>query len=474
MLGKTNITTLSESAIITEIEDYRWIQMQSGVFGNFVKAIYKNGYLVGITADGTVAYTTDGEAWQTHILDYEDCKLNDIDWDGSRFILVGSCTDNRRETSLILAAESLEEYERIQIENENDSESKYDIEYHAIYPFNGKYLVIATRNESGYIYVYAYIGDLVNEWKTINKLEVRGHRQYNSCYYTQNVAVAKNSSEMLIHVYYYGKVNSNTYWYNEIQKVNNEGVFNYLYYLKSSQTPIMNVYECKDSLFYESMVITDNYMMVKVLTSNETSILSTEQNFAFVDGVYFNECQIFINNHEMMIVKRGESIADKTKEDLIEIAPEITMNCIAKAFGQLYIFGNQGVILRSSVETNNDEVITVQALSAKKALLEAKKYTDERYTDLINFVGSMKPFTKDVDVNLNGTTAVKVLALDGTEECGGYTEENIKFITAIVINRGASLSTPMIATMPGDNSPYIYIYNAENKDGPCKIRIHIE
>lgn len=90
MLGKTNISTLSEGAIVTEIEDFKWIQIQSGIYGNFVKAVCKNGYLAAITADGTVVYTTDGEVWQTSVLEYEDCKLNDIYWDGSRFILVGS------------------------------------------------------------------------------------------------------------------------------------------------------------------------------------------------------------------------------------------------------------------------------------------------------------------------------------------------------------------------------------------------
>lgn len=69
-------------------------------------------------------------------------------------------------------------------------------------------------------------------------------------------------------------------------------------------------------------------------------------------------------------------------DDLIEIAPELTMNCITKAFGQLYIFGNQGAVLKSSVETNNESSIMVQALSAKKALAEAKKYTDEQFAVL--------------------------------------------------------------------------------------------
>lgn len=111
-------------------------------------------------------------------------------------------------------------------------------------------------------------------------------------------------------------------------------------------------------------------------------LMSSGINYMFVDGVYFNGCELFINNHEMLVVKKGESIADKTLDDLIEIAPELTMNCVTKAFGQLFIFGNQGAILKSSVETNNEEAITVQTISAKKALADAKKYTDEKYVAL--------------------------------------------------------------------------------------------
>ena len=58
------------------------------------------------------------------------------------------------------------------------------------------------------------------------------------------------------------------------------------------------------------------------------------------------------------------------------------MNCIIIAFGQLFIFGNQGVILKSSAETNNEEAIAVQELSAKKALADAKRYTDEQFAVL--------------------------------------------------------------------------------------------
>lgn len=151
---------------------------------------------------------------------------------------------------------------------------------------------------------------------------------------------------------------------------------------KQSGNLLTPVFECKNELYYMRLYSSENYVLSKVIDTDEKIVLSQGINYGFVDGIYFNNCQLFINNHEMMVVKKGESLANKTLDDLIEIAPELTMNCITKAFGQLYIFGNQGAILKSSVETNNENAIAVQTLSAKKALADAKAYSDERYAEL--------------------------------------------------------------------------------------------
>lgn len=363
MLGKTNITTLSESAVVTEIEDYNWIQMQLGIFGNFVKAIYKNGYLVGITADGTIAYTTDGEAWQTHVLEYEDCKLNDIDWDGSRFMLVGSYTGEsplEREDGkmvqkgLIVVTSDFTTYEMKTVEADNG----YLNECFLIYPTNGKYIIIAKKE-----WTHEWIGNMEKEWERKEYYNFKTH------------SIEKNSKGIIS---VGGKIINGSVSNYEVQRIDGNTGDSYGYY--KSNVNSISFFECKDELY--SICFTGKYDIYKITNSDEYMVVSSEKNFAFVDGVYFNECQIFINAHEMLIVKKGESIADRTVDDMIEIAPEVTMNCIEKAFGQLYIFGNQGLIMKSSVETNNEEAITVQAISAKKALFDAKKYTDERYAVL--------------------------------------------------------------------------------------------
>lgn len=364
MLGKTNMTALQEGGIVTEIEDFKWIQVQTGIRGNFVKAIYKGGYLAAVAADGTVAYTEDGEVWDMAALEYENCRINDIDWDGSRFLLAGSLGGNVK-TGLMVETTDFKNFVKTEL-------TKYS-ECYAVMPQNGRYAVVA-RGE--YDAVYAVFTDFGATTVNSKKLTAPTSWKVHHC------MIAKNSAEMLV----YAHVNSiqGTSNFNEhvVYKICDELAE---LVVRSSELPdvkAMAPFECKGSVYFMDLLSERNYNLNKVTESGEILTMCTGQNFMFVDGVYFNSCQLFINNHEMLVVKKGENIADKTVDDLIEIAPEFTMNCITKAFGRLYIFGNQGVILRSSVESGNEEAIVVQAMSAKKALADAKAYTDARYAEL--------------------------------------------------------------------------------------------
>lgn len=219
--------------------------------------------------------------------------------------------------------------------------------------------------------IYACIGDLENAWE--KQIELL------SSYYAEGTAsIAQNTDGILACFKHFYGANG----YNYLYRIDADKVYQIYVTSTKDSLPHIKVFECKDNLLYMYMHSNHNYRFINVLNTNEEILLSTDINYRFVDGVYFNGCELFINNHEMLIVKKGESIADKTLGDLIEIAPELTMNCITKAFGQLYIFGNQGAILKSSVETNNESAITVQTISAKKALSDAKQYADEQFAIL--------------------------------------------------------------------------------------------
>lgn len=374
MLGKTNITTLSEGTVATEIEDFNWIRMQSGINGNFVKAIYENGYLAAITADGKVAYTTDGEAWQVSALEYTDCKLNDIAWDGSRFLLVGSYKDTY-ELGFILATNDFASYEYFSEDFRDISSGNvynYCSGYLAVYPVNGKWAVLAINRWKGSAANAAVVTTLI--------LLVGGMdsplKSYNTIFeVTGDIFVGKNSQGMLVTFSYGEKGDIYLIDGNTLKSEKVKTLFN----ATRNSMGFLPAFECKDELYYMSANSEQGYIFAKILSSGEEMIQSNNINYGFKDGIYFNEYRLFINNHEMLILKKGESITDKSLEDLIEIVPESTMTCITKAFAQLFIFGNQGLILRSSTEGGSEEAVLLQTISAKKALLDAKAYADQQY-----------------------------------------------------------------------------------------------
>ncbi|MCM1193327.1 MAG: hypothetical protein NC123_16495 [Butyrivibrio sp.] len=383
MLGKTNVTTMAEGAMVTEIEDLKWIRMQSGINSNFVKAIYENGYLAAITTDGKVAYTTDGEAWQVSVLEYTDYQLEDIAWDGSRFLLAGSYKDTVERTDgtsgeyylgFIATTADFVSYEYFGADTEkitSKEQFNYFSRYISIYPVNNNWVILAISrikngSGSGEVDTIEVIIGRAGEF-----LEKRVQVENQS---VGNILVGKNSQGFLFtNVTQYNEYvclfNGNTLTWKEVYKLRDD----------FGTVDLLPVFECKDELYYMTVTQDENYKFAKVLFSGEEMVLSTGINYGFVDGVYFNECKLFINNHEMMILKKGESIIDKTQENLIEIAPENTMTCITKAFGRLFAFGNQGLILKSSTEGNSEEAILIQTISAKKALLEANAYTDRYY-----------------------------------------------------------------------------------------------
>ena len=382
MLGKTNITALQEGAIVTDVADYGWIQQQIGINGNFVRTIFNNQYLVGITENGIIAYTADGEVWQTVVPDYVDIRLNDIAWDGNRFLVAGSCRNEDEDTKkdypripLLLSIADFAKHEPINIISSLDPlipTSFVDLEdILAIYPENNKYVILALRQNSPNRFYLIYT-DLSSF------CEKDEYPQVSTIAYP--FSIAKSSHGMIMG---YSKE------YGSIYKLEKDGLKPVL---ENNVSNRLYVFESKDEFYYMGLTESHKYELRKILSTLETTLISSNINWMFSDGVYYNGCQLFINNHSMLIVKKGESIGEKTLDDLVEIAPEATMTFIEKAFGQLFIFGNQGLILKSTNEVNNKEAIAVQHLSAKQALAQSKIYTNEQVASLEARIAALEAF----------------------------------------------------------------------------------
>lgn len=145
---------------------------------------------------------------------------------------------------------------------------------------------------------------------------------------------------------------------------------------------MFKIFECKDSLYYMTLLEKENQLVKVKGMAKEKSVVSESEDWGFVDAVYFNKCEIFINAHQMLVVKLGENIVDKTEGDLIDISYDFSLINIIKAFEKLYMFGTNGNILVSSDEIKNESAIAVKTMSAVKALYEAKEYADKKYAEL--------------------------------------------------------------------------------------------
>lgn len=75
----------------------------------------------------------------------------------------------------------------------------------------------------------------------------------------------------------------------------------------------INAFECKDEFYYIFLREREEYEFAKVPSSNsgDVMVISNNINYMFKDGIYFNGCQLFINAHEMLIVKKEKALWTK-------------------------------------------------------------------------------------------------------------------------------------------------------------------
>ena len=398
MLGKTNITAINKSTIVTDIEDYSWKSIKiDGVNSDFIKAVYGNNMLVAITRDGTIVSTADGENWKKTRIETEGSyELEDIIWTGSQYVMVGNRKELVTETAIgntgsnnttisykyhgiIVTSQQLTEFSI-----EEDEENFYS-RYYAVVEKDGSYIIISkeyrkmdggkhdpdgggvyavTKNESGSIK------------KKIAKCVVY---QDSECYHFNNdkVVVAKNNNGGGA-VYVEERNNNTSYgvfktsdW--EQYYGNNMGI--------GSGYEFMSMFECKGYLYYcESQG--DGYYLSKIISISTEDIICKKLPIFFIDAVYFNKCEIFLTRNSMLVIRAGESIAEKITDGLIEVTYDFEIRFIEKAFNKLYIFGVGGNILSSSDEEQNNEGSAVKTMSATKALFDARAYADEKYAAL--------------------------------------------------------------------------------------------
>ena len=415
MLGKTNITALQEGAVVTEIKNYSWIQQAVETNSDFIRVTFINNYLIGITGAGSIVYTRDGEVWSVSKPEYNEVLINDVDWDGSRFIVAGRYSDDSGEKiPLLLQTTDFKDYEKIDITPllPEDTEALV-YEVFCVYPENEKYiLTVNIDNKIGALY-----GDLKNSFEINNS----PYSTY-SLDADYSISIAKNSAQSIL--CYCGS--SDMIGYSITKDGISATIDKDANYSGLSLIGGLTALECKDILYFVGNNSYANYEVTKFVDNNNYSSVTTDIYWKFSDGVYFDKCEIFINNHDMLIIGGGEKLGDKTLDDLIEISPEQTMTCIEKAFGKLFIFGKKGLILKSNEGATTNEGLLVQTLSAKQALADANTYTDKT-AESLRIAAQIKETANGENIALPDSTDNKAESFGLYGKClqGGTTGKNL-------------------------------------------------
>lgn len=385
MLGKTNVTAIEGDTNITEIENYRWNHIKiNGINSDFVRAVYGNDILVAITKDGTVTYTKDGENWDKVRLGLEgEYELTDIIWNGSNYVMVGNQIEIVQEPDgseykyhgIVVTTENL-----VDFIIEQDEDNIYS-RYYSIIEENGKRIIISKEfGETNKAGIYAVIKNSSGTLKiTIIECKYITSTGKNNCCYLNKyeVVVAKKASGGAVYV---REIDSSSSNQTGIYTTANWTGYQWNRVGGENQRTLSSIFECKDNLFVYSEEL--GHLFYKLMSDNRNTQICKGTPFFFIDAIYFNKCEIFLNRHSMIVVRQGEKIEDKTLDDLLDITYEFNINFIEKAFDGLYIFGTDGHILISSDEVKNEETTAVKSMSAVRALYDAKVYTDEKYAAL--------------------------------------------------------------------------------------------
>lgn len=409
MLGKTNLTKVEKGAIINDVADYSWnASSVSGITGNFVKTLYAGNILIGITIDGTVAYTKDGENWEIKKIELDSgdsIELADITYGNGKYVIVGNhCDSENLIHGLIVTTEDFATFEIVSNWHSSTAYPHNNLVLHekivAVTEINNTFIMCTFRAENSgpssstfqYISTYMVVindigeGIVSGDMSQLIKIDLKTASYIkplpamNSCF----LKSAKKIDGTLI-CYIHCAIQHNCAHDVIISK--DGRAFETLIDKGSSlrnpsisnpSADLFNPCECKDNLYFMANTTVLNYRLSKVVGNAEALTLSENIEYGFLDAAYFNKCEIFVNNHQMLVIHPGESIADKAIDDLVDITYDFSISSIMKAFDKLYIFGTDGNILVSSNESNNEESLAIKAMSATKALYDAKAYTDEK------------------------------------------------------------------------------------------------
>lgn len=391
MLGKTNITTVKGSTIVSDVEDFAWDEVGTlKVDGAFKRTFFGKNTLVAITEGGTVIYTDDGENWKEAKFETDvEYEIVDGVWDGKRFVFAAN-------DPVIITTEDFQEYKRYVV---SGVKRLYAIFYNA----DSTYTAIAAQmnlDNNSYCFSTVFCKGTLEDMGIVSVIDRVSTNAEEKCLRSiKNLYIKTAHSSNILICYVKAYINSRTDYsdiFSHQVGISEDGTSvkklltsygtagnNIPASVYSGASNKYKVFSYKNAIYYmDTLEENKELIRLKDLSDEKGDVVSAGKDWGFIGGVYFNKCDVLVNANQMLVVKSGEHLADKAIEDLIDITYDFAITNIIKAFGKIYLFGTGGHILVSSNEIRNEDALAVKAMSANKALYEAKEYTDKKCKEL--------------------------------------------------------------------------------------------
>lgn len=369
MTGRTNIIPITEPAItdeIVELSQVEWKVHLTDSAEHFQKIIYANHIYMGITASGSIIWTTDsGETWHTKKVG--DYVFTDIFWDGTLFIV---CGYSGFTGVIISTADGREVTVKADYSNAPFVGGTYK---------DGIYYFISCYNKTLHTWTGTVLADIADTGNTINAEPYA--IQYVKFMYA-------NGRFLLAYMYSY----SSTTTYNILFSSNGLD-FTDLVIRNNTTARDTNIWlTCINRIFY--VYVADE--LYKSITGSTWSKISGLSNLKGL--ISFNNQLLLVGDkNKGIIVNQGESIAEKTINDYKVIMDEVVITTAVSAEDKIMIGCQGGVALSSKQKNTNPDTVAVQTMSAKKALADANQYTDSQIRILRDYIdGLLNTFSTDV------------------------------------------------------------------------------
>lgn len=374
MTGRTNIIPTRTAAITSDEFDLKNVQWNAVVLDtsdNCVCTLYEKDTIVLLFSKGSVSWSYDGEKWNTKKLG--NFVFQYIFYDGKQFLICGSSNDN----GLIITTvdfESFTTYDKFT----SSVQSQYNLNFCGGFYDGNAYRFIALETNissiSARYNVYTWQGETLDTLKAKKEILSQTGGQLNLKYSYNgkrcNVIICWiNGSSANVASY------KNYYSADGIDYVSAE-----ITSIQSRELSYINI-KSLDGIAY----VFCNEKLYRSLSGTTWTLISEIESMRDITKIN-NQFFIIGTPNKGLITQGNESISEKTSNDLQILIDDVVVTNVIYALERVVMVCNGGIVCYASQKNADPETEAVKTMSARKALSDAKVYTDSKFEEMKKYI----------------------------------------------------------------------------------------